>query len=202
MVPDQSRKIDGVEKSMNRSPCDQLDDYLLGWLTPDEAAAFERHLADCPACRREQALQRTIDARLEKTCEALDAIPSGLVERTRQRIRAARRRSIWRWTAGLAASAVVVLAMVLAQYRTRDDSRPEGQNLVATTPVEPSDENEQLVISSRVTLTDPSAGIVVEHKTRDPKISIVWIYPAVKPSAPAGGGRINRNLPRNQGEYL
>jgi anti-sigma-K factor RskA len=187
---------------MNRSPCEQLDDYLLGWLPADEAAAFERHLANCPACRREQALQRAIDARLAKTHETFDAIPSGLIERTRQGTRALRRRSIWRWTAGLAAAAAVVLAVVIAQFRPRDVGRPEGQSIVSTITAAPSGENEQLTISSRVTLTDPSAGIVVEHKTRDPKIGIVLIYPAVKPSAPEGGDRINQIIPRNQGEYL
>jgi anti-sigma factor RsiW len=187
---------------MNRSLCEQLDDYLLGWLTPDESATFVRHLADCPACRREQSLQRAIDARLAIAHEALDAIPSGLVERTCMEIRAARRRRTLQWTAGLAAAAAVAMAVVSAHIWPQNFAQPDERHVAATTPAAPSGENEQLAVSTRVTLTDPSAGIAVEHKTRDPKISIVWIYPTVKPPAPAGGGRINRNIPRNQGEYL
>jgi hypothetical protein len=188
---------------MNRLPCEQLDDYLLGWLPPDEAAVFERHLAVCPACHREQTLQRAVDARFAKISESLDVIPSGLVERTRKEIHAARRRRAWRWTLSLAASAAVIWVVIVTQFRPGDFGRPEGQGISAAPPKIPSGADGQWTVSSLVTLTDPSAGIVVESKTRDPKISVVWIYPTVKPPAPAGGGSINGIFPPQKGgEYL
>jgi hypothetical protein len=42
---------------------------------------------------------------------------------------------------------------------------------------------EELTLSTRVRLTDPSAGIVVDCKTRNPDITMVWIYPTPKFSA-------------------
>jgi hypothetical protein len=184
---------------LNRPRCDRLDDYLLGWLTAEEAAAFKRHLADCPACRREQALQQAIDARLAKIRESPDAIPSRLVERTRKGIRAARRRRALCWAAGVAAAAAVVMAVIIGRFRPQDFGRPEAQDVSALPSPAPSNAVEQLTASSRVKLADPSAGIVVEYKTRDPNISIVWIYPIVKPPTPTGGGPINSIFPPNNG---
>jgi hypothetical protein len=192
-----------VQNPLNRPRCDQLDDYLLGWLTADEAATFKRHLADCPACRREQALQQTIDVRLVKIREWPDAIPSGLVERTRKGIRSARRRRALRWAEGLAAAAAVGLAAILGRLRPQDFGRPEAQDVSALPPQAPAIAVKQLTVSSRVKLADPSAGIVVEYKTRDPNISMVWIYPILKPPAPAGGGPINSIFtPNKEGERL
>ncbi len=44
----------------------------------------------------------------------------------------------------------------------------------------------RVAASTRVVLADPSAGIVVPVETKDPKITMVWIYPAYKPAAQAG----------------
>lgn len=181
---------------MNESPCSQLDDYMLGWLSPDEAIAFEHHMQDCQACRREQELQNTIDGLLAGTGGPMDAIPQGLVERTRYSVRAARKRNVNRWVfCGAAAAAVMILAIV-GGYALRLAIRPGYQevatakNPAAPARIVPSNappgKSEQLTASSRVELVDPSFGIVVECKTRDPRINIVWIYPAVNYAAASG----------------
>ena len=55
--------------------CDRLDEYLCGWLSPDEAAAFEAHLAGCPACRDEAAVQRHIDGLLAEGSAQVEPVP-------------------------------------------------------------------------------------------------------------------------------
>ncbi|MGD0517713.1 MAG: zf-HC2 domain-containing protein [Thermoguttaceae bacterium] len=182
---------------MKQSPCDQLDDYMLGWLSPDEAAEFERHLTDCPACRRQQALQQSIDGLLAGSGGSLDAIPSGLVERTRHQVKTARRRKALQRTFGLVAAATVLIAAVIGRFTIWSPNRPGdrdvavSQNAAAaqgnTSSNSPLSATENPKESTRVALADPSSGIVLECKTRDPRINIVWIYPTVHPDATSGG---------------
>jgi anti-sigma factor RsiW len=178
---------------MKQSPCDQLDDYILGWLSPDEAAAFERHLSDCITCHREHALQQSIDGLLSGTGGLLDAIPDGLIDRTRCRVQTARGRRAMRWVFSLTVAAAVLLLVIFGRFavwpsnRTGDRNVAVSQNAAtppASTPANSTpDRFENLKASSRVVLADPSSGIVVDCKTRDPRINIVWIYPTVKPVA-------------------
>jgi hypothetical protein len=174
---------------MNRSLCDQLDDYLLGWLSPDEAAAFERHLSDCPACCRERALQQSIDEMLTGTEGLPDAVPAGLLDRTRCYVQTARRRRAMRWAWRLTATAIILLLGIFGSFifhsgnaGNRDVAglhKPAGSPGNPTS-ISPLSEPEQLTVSSRVRLADPESGIVLDCRTRDPKINIVWIYPSVK----------------------
>jgi len=181
---------------MKQSPCDRLDDYMLHWLSPDEAAEFERHLTDCPACRRQQALQQSIDGLLAGSGGSLDAIPSGLIQRARYRVRAVRRRKVMRWTFGLVAAAAVLLAAICGRFAFWLSNRPRGQDVAVSQNGVRSSGNgvsnspvghlENPKASTRVTLADPSSGIVLECKTRNPRINIVWIYPTVKSSTMPG----------------
>ncbi len=173
--------------------CDRLDDYMLGWLSPDEAAAFESHLADCPACRHELALQQAIDGLLAESGGPMDAIPSGLVERTRYRVRTDRRRKVVRWAFSLAAAAALLILAVIGRFAFWSPSRPGDKDIAVSQNAAGAPGNaasnspvsalENPKASTRVALADPSSGIVLECKTRDPRINIVWIYPTVKPAA-------------------
>ena len=95
----------------------QVDAYLDGELTPNDAAELEAHLAECPSCRRFQA-----DRLALRSAIAAEMPPVAAPDALRARIRAAwrkeaapaapRRRlplspSSWRWLA-LAASLAVV----------------------------------------------------------------------------------------------
>lgn len=178
---------------MKRLICQQLDDYMLGWLSPDDAAAFDRHLADCPACRRELALQQSIDGLLAGCGGTMDSIPSGLVERTGHRVRAQRRRKVVRWAFSVAAAAVVVILAVIGRFTFWFPGRPGDRDVAVSQNAAGGPDNaasnspvsalENPKASTRVALADPSSGIVVECKTRDPRINIVWIYPTVKPTS-------------------
>ncbi|MGA2061159.1 MAG: zf-HC2 domain-containing protein [Thermoguttaceae bacterium] len=178
---------------MKQLPCDRLDDYMLGWLSPDEAAEFERHLTDCPACRRELDLQQSIDGLLAGCRGPLDAIPSGLVEQTRYRVRAERRRKVVRWAFGLTVAAAVVILAVMGRFAFWPISGQGDKDVAVSQNAAGAQDNAALnspvsalenpKASTRVALADPSSGIVIECKTHDPRINIVWIYPTVKPAA-------------------
>jgi anti-sigma factor RsiW len=178
---------------MKQLPCDRLDDYMLGWLSPDEAAEYEHHLTDCPSCRRELDLQQSIDGLLAGCGGPMDAIPSGLVERTRYRVRAQRRRKVVRWAFGLVVATAVLLLTFIGRFAFWPGSGPGNRDVAvsqnaAVTPGNaalnsPISALENPKASTRVALADPSSGIVLECKTRDPRINLVWIYPTVKPAA-------------------
>jgi ferric-dicitrate binding protein FerR (iron transport regulator) len=51
------------------SGCERIEDYLDGWLTPEEAAAFEAHLAGCASCREAKARWEAVAGRIAKAAE-------------------------------------------------------------------------------------------------------------------------------------
>jgi anti-sigma factor RsiW len=178
---------------MKQLPCDKLDDYMLGWLSPDEAEVFERHLTDCPACRGELVLQQSIDCLLAGCGESIDAIPSGLIEHTRRRVRAQRRRKVVRWAFGLVVAAAALILAIIGRFAFWSTSGPGNRDVAVsqkaaempgnTASNSPVSALENPKASTRVALADPSSGIVIECKTHDPRINIVWIYPTIKPAA-------------------
>lgn len=170
---------------------------MLGWLLPGEAAAFERHLADCPDCRRQCVLQKSIDGLLAEYGTLSDGNCSGLIERAGRQARTAWRQKAVRLALAIAAAAAVLTAAVFGRFALRSSAKPGGQdiaaaqNTAAESGKEASDsipsrlENPQT--STLVALADPSKGIVLECKTNNPNINLVWIYPTVNTDAmPAG----------------
>ena len=123
----------------------------------------------------------------------MDAIPSGLVERTRYRVRAQRRRKVVRWAFGLIVAAAVLILAVIGRFAFWPPGRPGNRDVAISQNIAGGPDNaasnspisalENPKASTRVTMADPSSGIVLECKTRDPRINIVWIYPTVKPAA-------------------
>src|SRR5262249_33281302 len=63
-----------VPKSMN-DHCSNLDNYLLGDLSPADAVAFAEHLAGCEECREAVDQQRWIDGLLQSTSQLKTQIP-------------------------------------------------------------------------------------------------------------------------------
>jgi len=185
---------------MKTAQCQNLDDYLAACLSDDEAARFEAHLPHCPACREEIADQRGIDRLLARGAAQRAPIPSSLVDRIEGRIRSLRRRRAVRWAVGASAAAAVVLAVGVWLIPQDDGAapgpeRPPGRGSVAETPVEsepdghevaspaqPPSDNEPRV---RVSLADPSEAILVPMHTSNPNVSIVWVYPTVRPGRTA-----------------
>jgi len=110
--------------------------HVGGDLAADEAAAVERHLAECAECR-------VMYSGMKESLELLqrlhaEPLAPGCFTAVRGRVTAelARRRAWWRrqWVAGLAA-VVVLLAVALASWPGRRVESPPGRKVqVAQTP--------------------------------------------------------------------
>lgn len=99
-------------------------------LAGEERARAEAHVASCPKCRDEHDAMRTLMARLAgdplrtavREAEVPVALPV-LVDLVQERIdralRAPRAAAAWRWGAGLAAAAMLVVALVLPRLLER-----------------------------------------------------------------------------------
>jgi anti-sigma-K factor RskA len=105
------------------APHPDLAGYVLGALDPDEAAAFERHLAGCDACRAEVEELRGLPELLDQAAPPVE-VPAGLRERTFAAVERAaagdRRRPLLR-LAAVAAALVVALVggVVVSQLGDR-----------------------------------------------------------------------------------
>jgi anti-sigma factor RsiW len=156
--------------------CGHLDEFLCGWLAPNEAAEFEKHFAECAACQSEAAVQRRIDRVLADDATRLDAIPAALTRRIERSISTARRRRRLASACGLAATVAGALAagiwIVSAVGRHGGDDRPMAQGLAmpAAADLQPA----------RVTLVDPSSAILVPVESHSPNVTLVCVYPTIR----------------------
>ena len=175
---------------MSQSRCDQLDEYLCGWLTSEAAAEFEAHLSDCPACQEECSLQRRIDRLLGEGFAIVNPVPASVAGRIERGIRTARRRRIGWSIAVTAAAAGIVAALGIwansnglmptaidQQVAESPNDNPLGLLLKAST------QPQAAAGSTRVTLVDPSSAILVPIESHSPNVTIVRIYPTTKVAA-------------------
>jgi anti-sigma factor RsiW len=168
--------------------CEQLDEYLCGWLAPDEAAEFEGHLAGCSACREQSAVQRRIDRLLAEGATGIEPIPAALADRIERGVRAARRRRRVGWVCALTAAAGIVLALGFwgapRLSFLRHDARPVVAAPVAAddSPGQPAPPfaKPQAAAMARVTLVDSSSAILVPVESHSPNVTVVRIYPTVR----------------------
>ena len=163
--------------------CNQLDEYLCGWLSPEEAAAFEAHLVDCADCQEDCALQRRIDRLLADGNAWITPVPVGLRSRVDRGIRTARRRRMLEWSSAIAAAAV---ALALGLWATAKHSFRDGQEMAqrqtgeGNSPVAIVARSEPPVPAARVTMVDPSSAIVMPVASHHPNITLVRVYPTIQ----------------------
>ncbi|MBM4088617.1 MAG: hypothetical protein FJ276_04200 [Planctomycetes bacterium] len=171
--------------------CDQLDDYLCGWLSQDEAARFEAHLAACPDCQEESASQHQIDRWLADATAWAEPVPASLMLRIQRQALVVRRRRLVGWACAVAAAGAVVLTFGLwATQRSisgRGDRSPVAKSpMVSEVPPAPLLANAAskppAAVLARVALADPSSAILVPVESRSPNVTVVWVYPTVNAS--------------------
>lgn len=111
--------------------------YLMGALDPDQAAAYDVHLLECPRCRAALEEAQDVVAFLSVgdggVFDEAPPLPATVLPHL---MTAARRRTRRRWVIGVAAAAVVASALVLIVTRgssPRDASVPMA--LVHPSPV-------------------------------------------------------------------
>jgi anti-sigma factor RsiW len=170
--------------------CDQLDQYLCGFLPPDETARFEAHLAECPACQEQCLLQQRIDRLLAAGTAPIEPAPIALAHRVERKITRLRRRRqlAWAGTLTAAAAGIVVVVSFLAARRSflhRDVEQPIALRPTVSQGVSKpspslSDAQPPAAPLVRVTMVDPSSAIVVPIESHDPNVTLVRIYPTVK----------------------
>src|SRR5919108_1341266 len=94
------------------APHPDLAGYVLGALNPEEAEAFERHLAGCDACRAEVEELRGLPGLLDQAAPPVE-VPPGLRERTFAAVeRAAADGRRWPLLRLAAVAAALVVALV------------------------------------------------------------------------------------------
>ncbi len=182
---------------MNVPQCDHLDEYLAGGLSDHEAAVFEAHLADCAGCRGELERQKQIERLLVQAVRQLEPVPVSLIERVERQARPSRRRRAarlaWSLSAAAALAAVIFgIWFAVGEPEGQGERPPMVQNhagpVVDPQPLAPRPPQAAPVrVDVRVTVADPSQAILVSKQTEAPNVSIVMIYPTVKPARATNG---------------
>jgi anti-sigma-K factor RskA len=119
--------------------------YVLGALSSDERAAFERHLATCPECTarvRELASLPALLARVPASAyrDEQEGPPASLLPHLLNRVRFEQRRRRW-VTSGLAAlAAACLVALAVAVWPSSSDPgrpapKPQAMSALTSSPV-------------------------------------------------------------------
>ncbi len=154
---------------MPDADCTQLDDYLDGDLDAAARRAFEAHLRACDACRQSAAFAQHTEQLL---ATARPVAPAGLVERIDRRLRRERALQISQ-RCGLLAAAAVLIALGIWSSRGRVQdvvpvARPSQQ--VAVAPER----------DVQIRFGEDERVIAMPLKTKNPQVTIVWVYPEVR----------------------
>jgi hypothetical protein len=174
---------------MTDPQCDRLDEYMCGWLSKDEAAEFEAHLAGCAACQDECAVQRQIDHSFADAAARVAPLPATVADRIGHGVRTAQRRRQIGWASALAAAAGIPLALGVWVASTaifsNGDHRPTAPTPtiaadVPKLPAPPVIPDSQPIAAACVTLVDPSSAILVPVESRSPNVTVVCVYPTVQ----------------------
>ena len=172
---------------MNASPCQHLDDYILGELDDASCRRFESHLSRCSTCRAAIDLQQTIDAALVK-CNLQVEVPSSLVDTTERHVR----RSTQRQIIGVASVAALLVMTCVIAVGSRM-VRPNGSSRVAhqtgpiiqtnTDAVQPKRTVSEVERYVEVSFPANQDIIAAEFETDDPTVTIVMVYPTIRSSS-------------------
>jgi anti-sigma factor RsiW len=165
---------------MKETTCDQMDGYLGKWLSEDERSRFEAHLSNCPECRQFVEEEQRLESLLAQANTACVPVPPALIGRIDQRLRQARRQRVAAWTTGLAAAGVLICAVGARLLMQRVPQAKLVQPPTVAQLPPPAAPTPAKRRSVEVTFEPSSDVIAVPHKTDDPSVTIIWVYPTIK----------------------
>jgi anti-sigma factor RsiW len=164
------------EPGFKQSPCDLLDEFLVGELTVEERRAFEDHLPECPSCREAVADWQALCGTLQTATRRLETPPAALVERIERGSAVpvgtlATGGRTWR-------VAALVAAALLAALLFRE-APPSGRPPVASTSAAPAESRTTtLVPPANIQFSGNVIGVPID--IGDPKVTVVWLYPEAR----------------------
>jgi hypothetical protein len=171
--------------------CENLDVFLADDLSPDDRLRYEGHLVACETCRQALNQQRWIDALLSSPDQPeLECASPALLGSVRESI-ASRRRQTRLIACGLAAAAVVVIALGWSAMLIRP-ARSPAVNQIVETRVRDNEPFTNSSLKGRRIEEAPRAVFVagpdvlaVPVASRHPDVTIVRVYPTYQPSLAA-----------------
>jgi hypothetical protein len=178
---------------MTKSPCDLIDDYLGRSLNDLERPDFMAHLSGCATCRQFVQEYERLDDTLARALVQSAPLPSGLIDRIEEHLHREQRRRRFR-TVCLAAAAALLLCVLPAWRVAERWMRKPGQEtpIAELRPVLP----DRAMAPVAVTFPRPDEVIARRLESKNPDVTIIWVYPAqtTQPYPRSGGSKsINRS---------
>jgi len=162
---------------MSDAVCCLFDDYLEDALATGERQKFVAHLEHCAECSRKIDEQRRLEELLKRATMQSMPVPGDLVERVERRLLRKTRRARVAWVSALAASVVLALGVTAWIVRSLPRGQAVAKGLSADTPLEVPEEIVATNAPARVAVTSPTEIVAVPVKSRDPAVTIVWLFP-------------------------
>lgn len=169
---------------MKREHCARLDDYLDGDLPEIERLDFEAHLTMCETCRQAVELDRRWGGLL---AAAGPVAPASLTRNILAVVERHRRLRLARAVAliGLAAS----LAFAVARWNVDRPRVPVARtnDPSASQPIASADQRPEV----HITIAPESRLLALPLESKNPQVSIVWLYPEVRSTSPISESSAN-----------
>jgi anti-sigma factor RsiW len=161
--------------------CNNLDAYLADELPGSERAAFESHLDICPACHEAVDEQQWIDGLLQSPARLqLERPPASILDSFQVSV-AQRRRRFLQAACGLAAAAVLLIAVGLSLNGNHHAAQPVDRVKNTIASVKPAQAPTAQVSATTArppaTFVSTSEAIAVPVESSSSDVTIVQVYP-------------------------
>lgn len=170
---------------MIESSCEQLDAYLAGELTESDRAAFEVHLARCSECAEAVASEQRLNDLLVKAVSRTSTDRDALVRGIEKRIHRTRQIEAVKWASGIALAIVAVAIALPIAWQSATTPSPETNPKQAQAPRDPDSPfpNNRPAVETIVEVPPQNRDdtLMVTMPSTNPKVTIVWLYPVMKP---------------------
>jgi len=163
---------------MSDAVCCLLDDYLEDALAIRERYTFLAHLEQCADCSRKIDEQRRLEELVKRATLQATPVPADLVERIERRLLRKTRRARVAWVSALAASVVLALGVTGWIVRSLPRAHEVAKGSTTAASIEVPEEAVATNAPAHVTVTSPSEIVAVPVKSRDPAVTIVWLFPS------------------------